>query len=245
MEMNDGEAGEMTLPSAAAGPLARYLATAWKRTVESLRTLPEQCESIAEIDDIYRQLIVCASDGAEQVAGGMLVRTHGSFLGAASMALSGQAAESYALMRNALRSALRGLFLASDLERQQIWLNRHDSDRADEQMRETFANGTMLRHLKDVDSATAGIYQRLHQRTIDRGYHSTVHGRRFVEEASHPDEADFENAYLVIGDEMQKLTLRTLAQVGICTLSIFYYVYSPHYRQCGFDVRLTELRHGH
>lgn len=245
MELNDGEAGETTLRSAAGSPLARYLATAWERTAASLQALPEQCEALAEIDDIYRRLIICASDGAEQVAGGMLVRTHGSILGAASMALSGQTAESYALMRNALRSALRGLFLASDSERQQIWLNRHDSDRADEQMRETFANGTMLRHLKDVDSATAGIYQRLHQRTIDRGCHSTVHGRGFLNDASRPGDADFARVYLVTGDEMQKLALRTLAQVGICSLSVFYYVYGAHYRQSGLDSRLNALRQSH
>jgi hypothetical protein len=226
-------------------PLAEYLAAAWRNTVASRTSQRDHYLALVEVDELFRELIIAASDGDEQLAATMLVRTHGSFLAAASLALGGQVAEAYAMAQNALRSALRGLFLADNDERQKVWLNRHDNDQTADQMRELFAHDAMLQQLRDADAATAGIYERLHQRTIDRSMHSSIHGRPFKDSGGEVEGADFIDAYLVTGDEVQRMALRTLAQVGICTLSIFYYVYGDHFRERHLDSRLAKLRHGH
>jgi hypothetical protein len=41
------------------------------------------------------------------------------------------------------------------------------------------------------------------------------------------------------------MALRTAAQVGICALSLFYYVYGEQFREQKLDARLAQLRHGH
>lgn len=224
-------------------PLAHFLAAAWRNTVRSFSRQRAHYETLSEVDGVFRELVTHASESPERLAGSMLIRTHGSLLAASSLALSGQVAESYAMMRSALRSALHGVFLAGDDERQRIWGARADDDRAAEQMRVTFANGPMVRHLRELDAATAGIYERLQQRTIDRGAYPNANGNFAHNGDTQP--VDFSRAYLVADDEVQRMALRSVAQVGICALSMFYYVYGDQYREHKLDVRLAKLRHGH
>lgn len=229
----------------AGDPLAQYFAAAWRNTVRSFSLQRAHYETLVEIDGVYRRLIEHAEDSSERLAGSMLIRAHGSFLAASSLALSGQIAESYALMRNSLRSALHGLFLAGDAERQRIWIARNDDDAGADRMRATFSNGPMLRHLREIDSATAGIYERLQQRTIERGAHPNTYASFARDEEGESPSLDFSRAYLVTDDEVQRMALRTAAQVGICALSLFYYVYGDQFREQKLDARLAQLRHGH
>lgn len=224
-------------------PLAHFLAGAWRNTVRSFRREHAHYDALAEIDALFRQLVEHASQGTERLASSMLVRTHGSLLAASSLALSGQVAESYVLMRNSLSSALQGVFLAGDAERQQIWIARADNDQAAELMQSTFAAGSMLEHLRDLDAATAAICERLQQRTIDRSAHPNAHGP-FVHTGDNQP-VDFSRAYLITDDDVQRMALRSAAQVGICTLSMFYYVYGELYRAHKLDARLAKLRQGH
>jgi hypothetical protein len=224
-------------------PFAHFLAAAWRNTVRSFSRQRAHYETLAEVDGVFRDLIGHVGDSPERLAGSMLIRAHGSLLAASSLALSGQVAESYALMRNCLRSALQGVFLAGDAERQRIWAARADDDQAAQRMRSTFAQGAMLDHLREIDAATAAIYERLQQRTIDRGAHPNAYGN-FVHQADEQP-VDFSRAYLVTDDEVQRMALRTVAQVGICVLSIFYYVYGDQYREQKLDGRLAKLRQGH
>lgn len=224
-------------------PLAHFLAAAWRNTVRSFSQQRAHYETLSEVDSVFRELVTHASESPERLAGSMLIRTHGSLLAASSLALSGQVAESYAMMRSALRSSLHGVFLAGNDERQRIWSTRADDDRAAEQMRATFANGPMMRHLRELDAATAGIYERLQQRTIDRGAYPNAKGN-FTHNGD-AQQVAFSDAYLVADDEVQRMALRSVAQVGICALSMFYYVYGEQYREYKLDARLSKLRHGH
>ena len=224
-------------------PLAHFLAGAWRNTVRTFSREHAHYEALAEIDAVFRQLVEHASQGTERLACSMLVRTHGSLLAASSLALSGQVAESYVLMRNALGSALQGIFLAGNAERQQIWIARADDDQAAELMQSTFADGSMLEHLRELDGTTAAIFERLYQRTIDRGAHPNAHGRFVHSGVDQP--VDFARAYLITDDDVQRMALRSAAQVGICTLSMFYYVYGELYRAHKLDARLAKLRQGH
>ncbi|MBL9164821.1 MAG: hypothetical protein JNL18_18985 [Planctomycetaceae bacterium] len=246
MSVNESAVTDTSLSDAeqwADHPLAHFFAAAWRNTVRSFSRQRAHYETLAEVDGVFRELVEHAAESPERLAGSMLIRTHGSFLAASSLALSGQIAESYALMRNALRSALHGVFIAGDAERQRIWVARADDEQAAERMRAAFATGPMLRHLRELDAATSAIYERLQQRTIERGAHPNAYGTLAHNGDAQP--TDFSRAYLVTDDEVQRMALRTIAQVGICALSMFYYVFGDLYREQKLDARLAKLRHGH
>jgi hypothetical protein len=225
--------------------LAQSLAAAWHNTIRCSREHNEHYAALVELDALFRTLIEHADDGAQRLAGAMLMRAHGSFLAAASLALGGQVAESYVVMRNVLHSALQGVYVAGDAERQRVWLGRSDDDQAEERMRMLFADDQMFAHLSEIDAATAAIFQRLEKRTIVRGEHPNAvasvgqNGRRPAAPV------DASRAHLATDFKIQQMALRTAAQVGICALTLFYYVYGDQFREHGLDARLTKLRQGH
>ena len=144
-------------------PLAHFLAAAWRNTVRSFSQQRAHYETLSEVDGVFRELVTHASESPERLAGSMLVRTHGSLLAASSLALSGQVAESYAMMRSVLRSALHGVFLAGNDERQRIWGARADDDRNDlcAESDERFdQDGGLHRHVQRSGDARAR--ERLH-----------------------------------------------------------------------------------
>lgn len=224
-------------------PLAHFFAAAWRNTKLSIDRHREHFDTLSEVDVIFNVLTACSEDSPERVARSMLIQTHGALRAASLLALSGQVAESYSLMRTTLRSAMHGVFMAGDEDRQRIWLARVDDDRSADLKRATFANGLMLRHLRQLDAATAGIYERLHHRTIDRGLHANCHGGGSENHAGSSAESGCDD--FALDDEVQRSALRSAAQVGICTLSMFYYVYGDLFRKYQLDDRLASLRHGH
>jgi hypothetical protein len=57
--------------------------------------------------------------------------------------------------------------------------------------------------------------------------------------------ADVTSEYFVCDDEVQRSGLRSLAQVGICCLSIFYYAFADRRRELQLGPSLNKLRQGH
>lgn len=243
MSVEEVNVDEPNASEQAESPLTHFFAASWRNTKLSIDRHPEHFETLSEVDVILNVLTAFSDESRERVARSMLIQTHGALRAASLLALSGQVAESYSLMRTALRSAMHGVFIAGDEERQRIWLARVDDDRSADLKRTTFANGLMLRHLRQLDAATAGIYERLHHRTIDRGLHANCHGGGSENDAGSSAESGCDD--FALDDEVQRSALRSVAQVGICTLSMFYYVYGDLFRKHKLDDRLASLRHGH
>jgi hypothetical protein len=241
---SDSETSEIN--TWAGDPLAQFLATAWRNTVHAFTSDVEQYRVIAQVDGIYRQL---ASDeqinDSKRLGATFLVRSHASLLAATSLALSGQVAEAYVLMRAALEAALHGLFLADSPDRQQLWISRNDDEPAKQRAQETFAGPAPLEFLRTTDAATAGVYEQLVARTIERQAHPNAYA---IARKRSPDDStgvDFTRQYFVLGDDVQRSCLRSIAQVGMCCLTIFYYAFTDRYRELGLDVSVKKLRKGH
>jgi hypothetical protein len=173
------------------------------------------------------------------------MRSHGRFLGATSLALSGLVAEAYTLLNRSLMAALQGVFVAADPERQQLWINRNNDDAARERMRTEFKAGNLRRHFRQTDASTAMICETLLRRTSDHSDHPNTYADPFRKPGVARPRFDVTAEYFVPSGEVQRYCLRTAAQVGICVLSMFFHVFPDHYRESGIPDRLTKLRHGH
>jgi len=229
----------------AGDPLAQFLAAAWRNTVSAFSAERERYRALGEVDGVYRQLVEDSDVNSERISATFLVRSHASFLAAASLALSGQVADAYTLMGAALEAALQGLFIAGSPERQQLWVSRNDDDQARQRAHEQFNPDAMIGHLRGIDPATAGIYEKLRQRMIDRGAHPNTYANLARQGPSDAAGADVTREYFVSGDDVQRSCLRSAVQVGICCLSIFFYVFPERYRALRLDVSINKLRQGH
>jgi hypothetical protein len=244
VDRSDAEAEE--LGEWGGEPFAQYFAAAWRNTVRSFSSEGQQYGVLAEIDGIYRQLVTDEESNQDKpFLTTFLLRSHGAHLAASSLALSGQVAEAYVLMRAELETALKGLFIADSPERQQLWIGRNDDDEAGGRASAMFDGSGPLAKLQTIDAATAKVYEQLHTRTADRQFHANtlaVSGRQTPAGGSG---ADFTQKYFVLGDEVQRSCLRSVAQVGICCLTIFYYAFPDRYRELQLDVTVKQLRRGH
>jgi len=238
-------ANEADIEQWAGDPLAQYLAAAWRNTVSAFTAERQRYRALVEIDGVFRQLVENLGVTPEHLSSTLLVRSHAAFLSTASLALSGQVAEAYALMRVTLEAALQGLFVAGNPERQKLWVGRSDDADARQRMHAEFTSDAMLRHLRDIDPATAGIYDKLRDRTIERGAHPKTFGALARKATGESAAIDFTREYFVCDDDVQRSCLRSAAQVGICCLSIFFYVFPNQYRAQELDVSITKLRQGH
>jgi hypothetical protein len=245
-EVDRTEADAAQLSQWGGDPLALFLATAWRNTVHSFTSDEQQYGVLSEIDGVYRQLV---SDEqfheAKRFLTTFLVRSHGAHLAASSLALSGQVAEAYVLMRAGLETALNGLFIADSPDRQQLWIGRNDTEEAGRRAIAMFDDSGPLANLQAIDAATAKVYQQLHARTAERQFHANTFAVRSREAPSVSSHAELTQKYFVLGDEVQHSCLRSVAQVGICCLTIFYYAFPERYRELQLDVSLKQLRRGH
>ena len=240
---SDSETSEIN--TWAGDPLAQFLATAWRNTVHAFTNDIEHYRIIAQVDGIYRQLVSDEQiNDSKRLEATCLVRSHAALLAATSLALSGQVAEAYVLMRAALEAALHGLFLADSPDRQQLWISRNDDEPAKQRAQEMFSQPAPLEFLRTTDEATAGVYEQLVARTIDRQGHPNAYA---IAHKRSPDDStgDFTRQYFVLGDDVQRSCLRSIAQVGMCCLTIFYYAFTDRYRELGLDASVKKLRRGH
>ncbi len=230
----------------AGDPLAQFLAAAWRNTVQAFNGESQQYGVIAEVDGIYRQLVADDElNKSQRFPATFLVRSHGSFIAAASLALSGQVAEAYVQLRAALETALHGLFIVDDAERQRMWISRNDDKAGLDVAHALFSGQAPLSNLQEIDPATAGVYQQLLARIIDRQSHPNTYAHSAQQSPTKSAGYDFAQNYFVRGDEVQRSCLRTVAQVGICCLTVFYYAFADRYRELQLDVKVKGLRKGH
>src|SRR5262249_36974864 len=154
-----------------------------------------------------------------------LWQTHDHFLGAVRLGLSGQLPGACALLRLSLESALYGLYVAGNSNRQEIWAKRHDDNSSRRHSKKEFTVRKIMDHLRSVDAKTQGIVDQLYQRTIDYGGHpnprAVLPGIE-IEESGRT--TNFSMDHFQCGDVRQMACLKLAAQVGICSLDVLYHV---------------------
>jgi hypothetical protein len=234
-----------TPPEWGCDALSRSLELAHENALRTFAVEDRRVVPLIEVDDIFRQLVDDLGSRPEPLSGGMLMRTHSHFLGAVSMTLGGRVAEAYALLNRSLKTAMQGVFISGHPERQQLWINRHNDEASRREMQTEFKARRIRRHLQRIDAASAKICDKLLLRTLERIDHSNVYDGATASPAREVGEARVGREYFVQGGEVQRSCLRTAAQVGICCLCLFYYVFADHYRNSGIPKRLTALRQGH
>ena len=244
-ELESTIAGEDELAQWADNPLAQFLAAGWRNTVRSFTGEAERYRTLAEVDAVFRALVGDAGVNKDRAPAGFLVRAHGAWLTTVSLGLSGQVAQAYAVMDYVLETALQGLYISGSPERQQLWLARNDDDAAEGRAHTMLDMEAALKRLHELDAATAQVYQKLQARAKDRAAHPNTYANLSRPASPGAELADCKSEYFSCDNDIQRTCLRSIAQVGICVLTIFYYMFGERYRELGLGERITKLRQGH
>jgi len=205
----------------------------------------DEIRRLIDIDTSYRKAIDALNHSRDWFAGFFVLRAHSNFLAACRMGWSGQIPECYALLRSCLENALYGLYLARNPNSRETWLRRHDSDVHKRRVKDEFKIRTMLDLAKSIDKKEGEVAELLYERTIDYGAHpnerALMQMLQINEKAEH---VEFKVVYLE-GDSIQlRLVLKTTAQVGVCSLSLFRSTYKERFDILGVTDAIDHIKNG-
>lgn len=225
--------------------ISKFIEAARVNEFATYANLKDEIHRLLDIDNAYRKAIEGLNHTKEWFSGFFLLRAHSNFLAACRLSWSGQIPESYAVLRSCLENALYGLYLARNPESRVIWLRRHDSDADKKKVRDEFKIGTFLGLAKQVDPSEGEVAAALYERTIDYGAHPNE--RALMQSLQIKEEADiveFKTIYLDKDSEQLRLLLKTLTQVGVCTLSLFRITYRERFDILGVTAVLDHIKKG-
>jgi hypothetical protein len=201
----------------------------------------EEVERLSDIDFIYRKAIGGVTHSSEWFAGLFLLRAHSNYLAACRLCWSVQIPETYAILRSCLENALYGLYLAKHPESRETWLRRQDDAAAKQKVIDEFKIGKMLKLAIEVDVTEGAVAKQLYERTIDSGAHpNELAFMQTLQINKSANQTEFKNNYLGQDSLALSLALRTTAQVGVCTLSLFQVIYCDSINIMGVT---TDLLH--
>ena len=122
---------------------------------------------------------------------------------------------------------------------------RHGSATAKQKVIDEFKIGTLLNLAATVNAAEAAVLKELYERTIDSGAHpNELALMQTLQINKSHDRIEFKCNYLDNDSLPFRLALKTVAQVGVCTLSLFRTIYSERFDILGVTGLLSHVKCG-
>ena len=157
--------------------------------------------------------------------------------------MSGEAPETFPLLRACLEYALYVVHINRNPGHGEIWLRRHDDDAARSKAKRNFQHVTVMETLERADATLAGQIKKLYERSIDFGAHPNeraMTGSMHIEEVS---DGKVFSANYIHGDALVLAhLLKTTAQVGVGALLMLSIVFRDRFRLLTIDMSLDRLK---
>ena len=202
-------------------------------------------QKIIAIDGAYRKLTDNLFNTRDWFSAFFFLRAHSNFLAATTLAFNGQFPETFALLRSCLESGLYGLYFAKNPDSRRTWLERHESAEHMAKVRQEFKPWKMIGLLRSLDRHEAEVAQTLYDRAIDFGAHPNERG--FMSSLQLNEDPENYQLLMVYASDDPRLyepVLKSVAQIGVCVLSIFKLVYRERYDIINLSDTLHQLRQG-
>lgn len=232
-------------PNWEANEISKFFDAARLNEFATFANLKDEIGRLSDIDLAYRKAIDGVNHSKDWFAGFFILRSHSNFLAACRLCWSAQIPESYALLRSCLENALYGLYLAKNPESRETWLRRHDDATAKKKVKDEFKIVMLLGLAAAVDGKEGAVAKVLYERTIDFGAHpNELALMQTLKINESPDSIEFKSSYLDEDSVALRLALKTTAQVGVCTLSLFHAVYPERFNILGLTDLLDHVKVG-
>ncbi len=223
--------------------LTRFLDSARKNQFATFVNKMPETKKIVEIDGIFVRVIPAEVTFRQLTVGFLMHRAHSAYRAAASCAFAGQSAELYPLLRLMLEQGGYAILINRKPALEEVWLNRRESDANRAEVRREFTQGKIKDTTASSDPRLKDGYCTLYERTIEFGAHPnelSVTANVTIEKKE--NQTDFNPIYLHRDGSALDLSLRTLAQVGVCVLLIFEKIFPEWFELLGVSSELSKLR---
>ncbi len=110
--------------------LSFFIENAIENTFATFHNKKQEYKFLKDIDECFQELIPNLINRPEVMPIMLMARSHSSFRGAARLALSGQCAETFVLLRSCIECAMYALRIYKTPQLEEVWLRRHDDEKA-------------------------------------------------------------------------------------------------------------------
>ena len=200
-------------------------------------------DMLIDIDTLFHQAAENLRNPPDFLGAMLLLRSHSAYRAATRLAMSGEAPETFPLLRTCLEYALYAVHINRNPGHGEVWLRRHDDEAARTRAKRAFRHVAVMETLERVDATLAGQIKSLYERSIDFGAHPNeraMTGSMTTEEVS--DGRVFSAVYLH-GDRLVLAhLLKTTAQVGVGALLMLSIVFRDRFALLAIDIRLEALK---
>ena len=225
--------------------LSEFIEKAHHNTIATFVNLPNQYKILENIHDVYKYITDNLINTPEWFASFFLLRSDSSYLGGVRLAISGQCAETYMVLRGCIEAAVYGLYLSRNEGSRETWLNRHNDEESLKRVKNEFQIGKLFSFLKSVDPLIHQTAVRLYDLTIDYGAHpNELALTTLLRKTEEKNFVKFDLNYLSGDCPPFQLAMKIAAEVGLCSLYIFRNVYKERFSILGIDEKLDILKAG-
>lgn len=241
----------MKLPDAPQGwaaedeDLTAFIDYARRNAFATYSNLHLEYGKVSTVDRIFRDMNDNLTNTKDWFAALFLLQSHSAFRAASQLAMSGQTAEVYAVLRLCLENGLYGFYLAKNPASHEIWLRRHDSEECKKRVRNEFTIRRLLDAVEECDKSEATIAEQLYEACIDYGAHPNERALiQRLEKQTTESNVQFQIIYLTDDADIFRISLRAAARVGASVLGIFRLVFKERFDISGLTQKLDEVRKG-
>jgi hypothetical protein len=195
--------------------LSEFIEIAHRNTFATFANLPDQYKQLKDIHDIYKLAIDNSHKTHDWFANFFILKAHSAYLGGVRLAISGQCAETYMVLRGCLESAIYGLYLSRNKGSQAVWLNRHENEESLKQVKNEFKMVNLFKYLESVDPGIHAKTKIFYDRTIDYGAHPNERAiTSLLRKTEKEDNIRFDLDYLTGNTPALHLAMKTTAHEG-------------------------------
>lgn len=199
--------------------------------------------TIVEIDDVFKTMVDGLTNTESIYEAVLLMRSHSAFLAGSTLALGGQATESFMVIRGVLENALYALHIYKNNGAGEVWINRHRNEESLTQSRNQFSYANVSRTLRNENENIADVSEHLYLRAIDFGAHPNERASSSAMQIIDEDgKKKIKQNYLTGGTEPQIHAIKSGAQIGVCSLDIFRVIFRERFDILGLTERLDDLK---
>lgn len=195
---------------------------------------------LIDIVNLYREvtLLDLVDNENDEIVGTFLSGAYSCFLGSVRLSSSGQLSDSVMLSRGCIENALYGYAIEKKTELLNVWINRNESEKHKNEMRNQFTFGKIIKLIECDNILVAEFVKEQYDETIDLGAHPNVMAKAFN---INMDGETTSVKILNTNDIIMKRYFNLNGLSGLVGLSIFRLIFPEQYEKAGIPERLHSL----
>lgn len=224
-------------------PLTAFIEAARQQQFATFVNMAAFHKAVVEFDACFVKATENLTNPQDILGAIFFTRAHAAYRAACGTAMATLLPEAFVLLRSCLEYSGYALHVHDHPQLGPTWLGRNDDTEGLKAMKKAFQGVAVQKTITAKDRRLGEVYSELYERTIDFGGHPNLRGvltnARLVETDK---KREIQSVYLHANETAVAHSLKTAAQIGLCSLHIFQHLFAARFQLLGLRNELMRLR---